>query len=488
MAAPVASSNSPTPDKNPGLVPARTSSQASSWGLRLQLIVTLTIAFIIAFVLLGVVTIQLGAQVRMQQRRADGQVGARAIAAALGSAPTSADFNRAADSIIGETVRGVELSQNANGDPPVTWVRGVTGLGLQAKAPLAGSGEIRVWLRPPTEDNSPLNNLLVLYFAVTGAAILLLTYLVLTVRIVRPIERITQASERVANGNLDVELPLRGAAEVNRLAASFAHMTQQLKGERQALEERLQQLENTTRDLRSAQQQVERSAHLAAVGRLAAGVAHEIGNPLAAILGLVELVRDEADESSDEFLARIQSETERIHKIIRELLDFARQEPAEDDRASASLETVIGDAIALVIPQKDAGRLRLERRLADVERVRGHADQLLQVILNLLLNACDAVGGEGNVLIELAEKDDGAFLVVSDSGPGIDPEILNTLFEPFVTTKRAGDGTGLGLAVSHTIVQRIGGRIEAHNNADGGARFELWLPYTQSTNAAIDES
>jgi C4-dicarboxylate-specific signal transduction histidine kinase len=319
-----------------------------------------------------------------------------------------------------------------------------------------------------------------MYVAITALAILMLTYVALTYLIVRPVEKLTHASERLAGGAPHVEVPVSGAAEVARAAVAFNDMAGQLRDERASLQARLAELERTTTELRAAQQSLVRSEKLASVGRLAAGVAHEIGNPLAAILGLIELLRQGGLEPAEqeEFLRRAQSETERIHKIIRGLLDFARQgapQPAPDARAD--LAEVVEDAVALIAPQKDLSGVDIERRLAEVPAVRGAKDELTQLVLNLLLNAADAIQNAGSIRIEVAPSEDGreVILVVADSGPGIAPEVAGKLFEPFVTTKPPGQGTGLGLAVCHTIVERVGGKITAGNAPEGGARFEVRL-------------
>ena len=305
----------------------------------------------------------------------------------------------------------------------------------------------------------------------------------LTYLIVRPLSALTAASERLATGGRHVDVPVGGAAEVARLAVSFNRMAGELRAERQALEERLSELEATTSELDSAQDQVVRGERLASVGRLSAGVAHEIGNPLAAILGMVELARDEDIDPQDraEFLLRIQNETERINRIIRDLLDFSRRGREEDIAGeTADLGEVLSDASSLVAPQKDLRLVTIERRVAEeLPPVQGPTDQLTQIVLNLLLNAADAIDGEGSILIEVdlhPDRDDTVRLAVSDSGPGIDREILPHIFEPFVTSKSTGEGTGLGLAVTHTLVERIGGTITAENDSDGGARFVVDLP------------
>ncbi|MBX3251373.1 MAG: HAMP domain-containing histidine kinase [Myxococcales bacterium] len=444
-------------------------------GLRLQLVLALSVAFVVAFALLGVAAVQLGERGRIDARVDGARATASALARALERDDSGGAFQALAEAVLGQgSVRGVELVRATSREP---WTRGVTGVGLRVEAH-GEAGTVRLWLRAPGEELPTRSNLLLLYVVFTGCVILLLTYLVLTFLMVRPIEAVTRASERVAAGNLSVSLPARGAAEVARLASSFNEMAAQIRRDRGALEARLAELERTTRELEAAQEQVVRGARLASVGRLAAGLAHEIGNPLAAILGLVELARDDDVEEVDraELLRRIQHETERIHGILRDLLDFARQgrEP-QDAAAQADLAEVVSDAAALVAPEAK-GKLKIERALDATPPVVGSADRLVQVVLNLLLNAKDAMGGEGRVRVSARLEGGEAWLAIEDEGPGVAPEVLDRLFEPFVTTKPVGQGTGLGLAVSHTIVEQLGGRITVENLPERGARFVVHLP------------
>jgi two-component system, NtrC family, sensor kinase len=344
---------------------------------------------------------------------------------------------------------------------------------------------LSLWVAPSDgEAVSPLGRLLRLYLFLTGAVILLVVYIALTRLIVRPIEKLTLSVERLpAGADKTAAISVAGAAEVARLAVSFNAMARELRLEKQVLVTQLAEIEETTRVLRSTQDQLIRSEKLAGVGRLAAGIAHEIGNPLAAILGLVELLQLGSLSRSEEaeFLARIRSETERIHHIIRELLDYARLPPGSSDAAAsapiADLERVVEEAVGLVSPQRDLRRVTLERRVYGGSlSVRGSAHELTQIVLNLLLNAADAVGGDGHILIELARKDGYVKLSISDTGPGIAASVLDKLFDPFVTTKPAGKGTGLGLAVCQSIVERLGGSISCENLPREGARFTVLLP------------
>jgi len=398
-------------------------------GLRSQLMLALVVAFGAAFVLLSLVTARLDA------------------------------------------IEGVDSSPNA----------------AESQAPQIDSAETNprtqresVLALRRKQDDSARRTLFLFYLGLTAATVLLLTYVLLTYFIVRPIDRLRLASERLASGRLRTEVPVQGAAEVARLAATFNEMAAQLREDRAALQQRLEQLESTTSELTATQDQLMRSARLAAVGRLSAGVAHEIGNPLAAIRGLLDLMQmgDLDPEEEREFVGRIQSESERIHHTIRDLLDFSRSEPSPNGRveSSADLADVVSDTVKLIDRQTrfrdiDVG-LHLEERLP---RVRGDHERLRQLLLNLLFNAADALGGKGTIEVHASNGGGSVQLTVQDDGPGIDEAILDQVFDPFVTTKAAGQGTGLGLAVCHTIVERLGGSIEAGNRVEGGAKFEVTL-------------
>ncbi len=447
-------------------------------GLRLQIGLALAVAFAIAFGVLGAASLELGRRERARIRTEEAQALAGTLAVAIGDDVDPQRFDGLAEQALSAGVRGVSLT-----GPRIELSRGVTRLGERVSAAVPGvaEAEVTLWLQEPS-GTGPFGDLWVFYIALTGLLILLLTYVVLTFLIVRPLQQVTQASGRLADGRTEVEVPERGAGEVRKLARSFNAMGKQVRADRAQLEERLAELEATTAELAHAEDQVLRSARLASVGRLAAGVAHEIGNPLTAVVGLVDLARDvDLDaETRDELLQRTTRETERIQRIIRDLLDFARPE-ADSADAMADPAAVIEDAVRLVAPQKDTSAIRIEQRLEAVGMARGSADRLKQVVLNLLLNAVDAVDGEGEVVIELGTDGDQILVAVSDDGPGIAPEVRDQLFEPFVTTKPVGRGTGLGLAVCHTIVERLGGSLRATEASSGGARFELRLPAVQES-------
>lgn len=345
-----------------------------------------------------------------------------------------------------------------------------------AQYQVAGGCYRVTWRSHVVVDRLPVA--LALYGGLASLAILLLMYVLLTRLIVRPVERLTVATSRIMRGRLSERVEPLGASELVGLGQTLNQMTAQLASDREEIERRVQELLETTEELKRTQTSLVRSEKLASVGRLAAGIAHEIGNPLTAILGLVELLSDPSMDAStrEEFLGRIKRETERIHRIIRQLLDFSRPQVEADSQASVVL--AVEHAVSLVAPQKDLSRINIESRIPeDVPLVRGSHDQLTQVFLNLLLNAADAVGqGEGWIAIEVSPEESGVVVKVSDSGSGIPDDMKDRLFDPFVTSKEAGRGTGLGLSVCATMLEEVGGSISAQNIKGAGAQFTVTIP------------
>jgi len=437
----------------------------------------LIVAFGAAFVLLSLVTARLDEREEAEHQRIQAEALAEAFAAAAeldGSGLAQRQLEAMVDA--GRADR-IEIR------PPDQDIRAWGVLDGEPDAVVTRDDglSVRVWVPGSTAGDSTRRSLFVFYLGLTAATVLLLTYVLLTYFIVRPVDRVRLGAERLASGRLRTEVRVQGAAEVARLAATFNDMAAQLRADRSALQDRLEDLERTTAELTTAQEQLIRSARLAAVGRLSAGVAHEIGNPLAAIRGLLDLMQMGGldPEEEREFIARIQGETERIHHTIRDLLDFSRSDadPSARVEASSDLVEVVSDTVKLVDRQTRFRDIALTCGLDDeLPRVRGDGERIRQLLLNLLFNAADALGGKGSVSLNATNGGGIVQLVVEDDGPGIDEAILDQVFDPFVTTKPAGQGTGLGLAVCHTIVERLGGSIEARNRPSGGASFEIRLP------------
>ncbi len=327
----------------------------------------------------------------------------------------------------------------------------------------------------------PLVRLFALYMGCFAVALLVFAYIVLTRLIVRPIDALSRAARRVSEGARDLEVPRAGARELAELGASLSEMTARLRAEEEELRRKVDALERATDELKRAQGTLVRSERLASVGRLAAGLAHEIGNPISAMMGLQDLLLAgglDADEQRD-FLERMKRETERIHRVLRQLLDFARPGARSDDADAAPAGCVadaVDDACALVRPQKIFRDVQLDTEVEPgLPLVAMSREQLVQVLLNLLMNAGDASGGRGRVLVRAVRHAEVVRIEVQDDGPGIRVDIRDRLFEPFVTTKDVGTGTGLGLAVCRGLVEAAGGSINVEH-PDIGARFVIDLP------------
>lgn len=333
---------------------------------------------------------------------------------------------------------------------------------------------------------APLLSLVAMYTGIVALGLLVVAYFAMTRLVVRPILELSGAARRVREGGRRFEASGAGAAELVDLSHSIAQMTERLRVEEEQLRAKVAEVQRYADDLTRAQERLVRSERLASVGRLAAGLSHEIGNPISAILGFQDLLRmgGLSPEEERDFLERMKKETERIHKVLRDLLDFARpagkpREQVEEERPS-SVADAVSDAVALVRPQKDWKGIALACDVApDVPPAAIGHERLVQVLLNLLLNAGDVVAREGGrVRVRAARAERGRLRIeVEDDGPGIAAEIEAVLFEPFATTKDVGKGTGLGLAVCRGLVEAAGGTIAAERGEDlGGARFVVELP------------
>ncbi len=366
-------------------------------------------------------------------------------------------------------------------------VRGERGAVLEVASPTErGWLVMRMRVDDATTRTTPLVRLVGLYMSTFALALIIFAYFALTRLIVRPVDELVRAADRVASGASSLRVPRGGPRELGELATSMQAMAERLIAEEAKLQLKVDELTETTTQLTEAQAQVVRSERLASVGRLAAGLAHEIGNPIAALAGMQDLMLDGdlRSKRSATFCQRMRRETERIHGVLRDLLDFARPEEARKDGepagAPAEVRAVLGDVLALVQPQKE---FRSVRVTADVEGdplVGLPAPQLTQVLLNVVLNAGAAIAitgrNDGAVVARARVVGKNVRIEVEDNGPGVAPEVQGRLFEPFVTTKQTGEGTGLGLAVCRGLVESAAGTIALDPAFRGGARFVIELP------------
>jgi two-component system, NtrC family, sensor kinase len=284
----------------------------------------------------------------------------------------------------------------------------------------------------------------------------------LTQMVVRPLRQMERATAQVGVGDWDQHIELPGPPELSALARAFNQMTSSLATQRE---------------------QLIRSEKLASVGQLAAGVAHEIGNPLAAILGYVDILRADAagagrlpDEERRDALDRVKAETQRINRIIRDLLEYSR--PSHEDPSLIDPLLVVRSAQALLAPQARFREMRIVVTPDEAAwpKVMVSQGRMTQVLVNLLLNAADAMGGKGQVAVTCESAAGRVRIAVADEGPGIGRDLRRKVFDPFFTTKPPGQGTGLGLSISRSIVESYGGTLELDPEVATGARFIIDLP------------
>jgi C4-dicarboxylate-specific signal transduction histidine kinase len=256
--------------------------------------------------------------------------------------------------------------------------------------------------------------------------------------------------------------------------ATLRRTAEALQAERALTSEQLQALREAHGRLSRAQTELVASERLATVGRLAAGVAHEIGNPLSGVLGYLSLARERArgQPAVLELLTAIDDELQRINQIVRGLLDLGRPPGAELELVP--LQPVVERCVRLARAGPEFTHVEVNVSVEDGLVARAQGGPLGQVLLNLLLNAAQAMEGRGQIEVRARRQGAEVVVTVSDSGPGIPPEVLPSIFEPFFTTKSAGQGTGLGLAISRHLVGGMGGRLEA-KAASRGALFAVHL-------------
>ena len=248
------------------------------------------------------------------------------------------------------------------------------------------------------------------------------------------------------------------------------------------MDRRTAELREANEKLEDTFQQLVMSEKLASIGEITAGVAHEINNPVAVIQGNVDVVRETLGGNSQTVnteLGLIDQQVARIQAIVGKLLKFARPSEFADLDESVSMPPVVADCLVLVDHVVSKGNIKVTTTLGDVPMVRIDPGELQQVVINLIVNAAQAMGEQGHLEITLAPESrdgsKGASLIVSDTGPGIPADKIDAVFDPFFTTKQA-EGTGLGLSISQTLIQKAGGIISVRNKPEGGAQFHVWLP------------
>jgi len=290
--------------------------------------------------------------------------------------------------------------------------------------------------------------------------------------ITRPIELLSKAATEVGRGRFDVRVQATSRDEIGDMAQSFNQMAEGL--------------DTRERELKASQTALIQSEKMAAFGQLGAGIAHEVKNPLAGIIGLAQLLLRKVEKDGPLYknLEMIEKEARRSKSITENLLRFARQEKVSFMKID--LNAVATESAAIVDHQLGINQIKLKRELAQgLPQIIGNANQLQQVLMNLMINAQQAMEGKpGTVTLSTRLLNAGQVeLRVTDTGPGIPKEIQAKIFEPFFTTKPAGKGTGLGLSVSYGIIKDHKGEVRIESTPGKGAAFIISLPTAGSPHA-----
>lgn len=315
-------------------------------------------------------------------------------------------------------------------------------------------------------------------------------------RVFRPIERMHATMHAIERGQEDARVgEVQSQDELGVVAAHFDRLLDQLQAQTASLKrwgealdvkvaERTAELQQAVADLKAAQSQLVMNEKLAAIGQLTAGVAHEINNPVAVIQGNLEVLRDILGPASapvDPEIKLIHEQVHRIRLIVAKLLQFARPQDYVGYLEPVSPATLVQDSLVLVGHLLKKGNIAIEQHFDSGRHVLCNRNELQQVLINLMVNAIQAMP-DGGVLTLAAEDWDeadmpvGLRLIVADSGPGISAADREQLFKPFFTAGKPG-GTGLGLWVSQSLVERYGGRISVDAPDAGGTRFTVWLRF-----------
>ncbi|MCM2307491.1 MAG: cache domain-containing protein [Sulfuritalea sp.] len=375
---------------------------------------------------------------------------------------------------------------------------------VSAYEPIVDSGGKRVgmlyvgFLEEPFQHARWLALAAVALLFVLTVAVAAFVSLRLARHVSQPVERMHGTMSAIEAGRTEARVGVHPpdideADELAELAAHFDRLLDRLEIQTDALQRwgheldgkvaaRTAELAAANQTLRSAQQRLVMSEKLAAIGQLAAGVAHEINNPVAVIQGNLDVLRETlgaaAEPAMDE-IRLIQDQVFRIRLIVTKLLQFARPAEYVGYLEPVRLDQVVQDSLVLVAHQLKKTCVEVVQVTPATRPVTINRNELQQVLINLIVNALQAMPEGGTLLLTTGDREEngipGGYVAVADSGPGIPPEIRERLFDPFFTTKTS-DGTGLGLWVSLGLVQRYGGRIEVATPPAGGSVFTVWLP------------
>ncbi len=318
---------------------------------------------------------------------------------------------------------------------------------------------------------------------------------------VKPLHKLLRRAEEYREGQGWFVSGEEGENEFNQLSRSLNRMLGRISEDKVKLRQTVASLERANEELKKAQRDIARAEKMASVGRLSAGIAHEIGNPIGIVMGYLDLLKNEDMPQKErvEFIGRAESEINRISDIIRKLLDFSR--PTDGEYKPVYVHPIIQELTEIIRYQPQMADIRIETDLhAQSDLVMADSNQLRQVFLNILLNAGDSINSgnsekRGRIYIQSEVRKEHEsealstgvlYLKFVDNGPGVPEENINDVFDLFFTTKEPGKGTGLGLSVSYMIIDAIGGKIEVENSSGGGFCISVQIPLVKKEQQSLN--
>jgi signal transduction histidine kinase len=330
--------------------------------------------------------------------------------------------------------------------------------------------------RPASADLGPLVVAAFTTLALAMLAVFVMLMFALRKFVLEPLGNVLEDSERIVKGEGGLEVRgFKGGKDIETLVTAFNAMFSELKAYQSDLEGKVK---SATRTIKQQQQSLVIAQRLAATGTLAAGLAHEVNNPLSGMLNAARRLkkREGLDERQKDYIELIEEGLQRIENLMKQILDFSRRRDMKPERFDP--ESAFRRALPLVRHRLEKKELRLEEDIQkELPQLYGNEEEIGQVVMNLLINAIDAAPEGGAVRITIREEGGGVAIAIDDSGSGVPDEIRGRIFDPFFTTKEPGKGTGLGLSIVHTIIDNHGGTIDVdRSELLGGARFTIKLP------------
>jgi len=344
----------------------------------------------------------------------------------------------------------------------------------------AGVVTIGAHLTPLYQTLREAENVILFYIALNTIILVLFGVYLLSRTVVKPIHELLNITNEFKDLDSVPAIADSSPNEMGQLFRSLNLMLNRLEQNKKEQKDYIFSLEKANLEIKKAQNEIIRSEKFASVGRLATGVAHEVGNPIGIVLGYLELLKenDLGEDEKQDYLSRMESEITRINQIIRDLLDFSRG--SGGSVTEVGVHELITETIYMLTPQPMMAHVRMKHAFeASEDIVRADPNQLKQVFLNIIMNAADAMGEDASTnILTIKSENKGHFIELrfTDTGPGITPEEIAHIFDPFFSTKDPGKGTGLGLSVCYSIIDGLEGEIRAESTVGKGATIIISLP------------